>query len=117
MKRQSSLGKKGESLAVEYLKGRGYTIVETNFRFERAEIDVIAREKGVLVFVEVKTRHKDSLGQPEDSVTVRKRDQIMKAAEGYLYKRNLPEMECRFDVIAIKQSNAETEISHFKDVF
>ena len=56
MKRNSSLGKKGESLAVKYLKERGYTIVETNFRYERAEIDVIAKEKNVLVFVEVKTR-------------------------------------------------------------
>lgn len=117
MKRNSSLGKKGESLAVKYLKERGYTIVETNFRYERAEIDVIAKEKNVLVFVEVKTRRKNSLGEPEDSVTLRKRDQIIKAAEGYLYKRNLPEIECRFDVIAIKQSNGEMEISHFKDVF
>lgn len=117
MKTRQGLGKKGETLAVEYLKKHGYAIVQTNFRFERAEIDVIAKEKDVLVFVEVKTRRRGSLGEPEDAITTRKRDQIVKAAQGFLYNSHLPEAECRFDVITIKQSYGKMEISHFKDVF
>ena len=70
-----------------------------------------------MVFVEVKMRRGGSVGEPEDAVTIRKRDQIRKAAEGYLYKHDLSGTECRFDVIAIKESNGKTEISHLKDVF
>jgi putative endonuclease len=117
MKTRRSVGTKGEALALEYLQRQGYEIVQTNFRFDRAEIDVIAREKDTLVFVEVKMRRGKSVGEPEDAITLRKRDQIRKAAEGYLYKSDLPDADCRFDVISIKQRGRETEIYHLKDVF
>ncbi len=117
MKNRHSFGRRGESLAIGFLKKQGYTILETNFRFERAEIDLIAKDRGVLVFVEVKTRRKNTLGEPEDAVTGRKLDQIRKAAQGYLYKRDLADAECRFDVVSIKQSGDETEISHIRDAF
>ncbi len=117
MRATQSLGEKGEALAIEHLKRLGYTIVDRNFRFERAEIDVIAKDKDVLVFVEVKTRRPGSLGDPEDAITTRKRRQLVKAAHGYLYQFNLSEVECRFDVISVKESNGVTVISHYKDAF
>jgi len=117
MKTRRSVGTKGEALALEYLKRQGYEIVQTNFRFDRAEIDIIAREKDTLVFVEVKMRRGNSVGEPEDAITLRKRDQIQKAAEGYLYESNFHDADCRFDVISIKQRGQGTEISHLKDVF
>ena len=116
-KSRQSLGKKGEALAIQYLTERGYTILDRNFRFDRGEIDIVARDSGVIVFIEVKTRKTGSVGAPEEAVTARKRDQIWKVAEGYLYERQLSDAECRFDVIAVKQENGSPKISHFKDVF
>jgi putative endonuclease len=112
-----ALGRSGEGLAVDYLRRQGYEIVGTNFRFDRAEVDVIAKDKDVLVFVEVKTRRGGTLGEPEEAVTFRKRDQIRKAAEGYLFEHKLADVECRFDVIAIKHMRGDTTVSHFRDVF
>jgi putative endonuclease len=117
LKTGRTLGTSGEGVAVDYLKKRGYKIVERNFRFDRAEVDVIAKDRDVLVFVEVKTRRGGSLGEPEDAITFRKRDQIRKAAEGYLFEHQLAEAECRFDVITIKRSGKDSTVSHFRDVF
>jgi putative endonuclease len=117
LKTGRTLGASGEALAVDYLRRQGYEIVGTNFRFDRAEVDVIARDKDVLVFVEVKTRRGGAFGEPEEAVTFRKRDQIRKAAEGYLFEQRLAGVECRFDVIAIKGSGKDGTVSHFKDVF
>jgi putative endonuclease len=117
LKTGKTLGASGEGLAVDYLKKRGYKIVGTNFRFDRAEVDVIAKDKNILVFVEVKTRRGGAFGEPEEAITFRKRDQIRKAAEGYLFEHRLAGVECRFDVIAIKHSRGDTTVSHFRDVF
>ena len=117
MKNSKSLGKKGEDLALDYLKKKGYDIVETNFRYDRAEIDLIARDQNVLVFVEVKARRAGTLGDPEDAVTLRKRDQIRKAAQGYLFKKHLDNAECRFDVLAIEYVAGAANIRHIEDAF
>jgi len=117
MKTSKSLGKKGEDQALEYLKKKGYEIVDTNFRYDRAEIDVVARDRDVLVFVEVKTRRAGALGEPEDAVTFRKREQIRKAAQGYLFKRQLDNEECRFDVLAIEYVSGTANIRHIEDAF
>jgi putative endonuclease len=117
LKTGRTLGMSGESLAVAYLKKRGYEILGTNFRFDRAEVDVIAKDKNVLVFVEVKTRRGGTFGEPEDAVTFKKRDQVRKAAEGYLFEHQLAGVECRFDVIAIKHSGKDTTVSHFRNAF
>jgi putative endonuclease len=117
MKASKSLGKRGENQALEYLKKKGYEIVDTNFRYDRAEIDVIARDRGVLVFVEVKTRQANGIGEPEDAVTFRKRDQIRKAAQGYLFRQHLDNEECRFDVLAIEYGSGTANIRHIEDAF
>jgi putative endonuclease len=117
VKASHSLGQKGEALAIQYLEKLGYTILGRNFRYDRAEIDLIARDKDVLVFVEVKTRRPGSLGDPEDAVTARKQNQLVKAAEGYLHQFHLSGSECRFDVVAIEINGSRSNIRHITDAF
>ena len=115
MKRR--LGPEGEEIARRYLVGRGMEIVEMNYRFDRAEVDIIAREGETLVFCEVKTRDNDEFGPPEYAVTTRKQRQIRKAAEGYLYDHEIKEQECRFDVVAIRLVKGAPEINHIRNAF
>ena len=110
-------GTLGEEVAVDYLVKKGYRILERNFRFERGEIDIVAEENGVLVFVEVKTRHSKSVGDPEDAVTIGKRDQLRKVAEGYLFKHNIDGRECRFDVVAVERLSSQVHIRHIENAF
>ena len=110
-------GQLGENLAVEYLQKKGYLILERNFRFERGEIDIIAEINGVLVFVEVKSRSSKIFGEPEEAVTPSKQRQIRNVAEGYLFKNNIDDRECRFDVIAVEYKGTTTTIRHLQDAF
>ena len=120
-KEGKDLGKKGEDLAVDFLIKKDYTIIERNYNFEKmGEIDIIAKdhEKEVLVFVEVKTRFNLNYGEPEYGVTESKIKQIKKIAEIYLYEKEIEEIECRFDVIAILfQGRQDPEIKHYIDAF
>ncbi len=111
------VGSAGEDLAVRYLQKRGYEVLETNFRFEGAEVDVIAREGSALVFVEVKSRRSKSFGEPEEAVTPRKQRQLRKAAEGYLFKNGIEDVECRFDVLAIYFRDGKASIDHIQYAF
>jgi putative endonuclease len=110
-------GADGENLAVDFLRKKGYRILEQNFRFERGEIDIIAEESETLVFVEVKARRSKTFGDPEDAVTEHKRSQIRRIAEGYLFKKNIEEKACRFDVIAIQYHDGEVDIRHLENAF
>lgn len=84
------------------MEQRGYTILERGFRCRQGEIDLIARDGGVLVFVEVKYRRNESLGAPAEAVNTRKQRRIREAARYYLYSRGLGEnIPCRFDVVGI----------------
>jgi putative endonuclease len=113
-----SLGEVGESIAVTFLKGQRFTIVERNFRCKCGEIDIIARDGKTFVFVEVKTRRNEAFGPPQASVTVFKQRQISKAALTWLAKKNLHEASARFDVIAILQrDHAVPVIEHIKNAF
>jgi putative endonuclease len=107
----------GENLAVDYLEKKGYCILQRNYRFEHGEIDIIAEDENVLVFVEVKARRSKEFGEPEDAVTPRKRKKIRSTANGYLFEKNIDDKECRFDVIAIDYQNNKTEIRHLIDAF
>jgi putative endonuclease len=111
------IGNWGEEAAVGLLKKKGYEILERNFRGERGEIDIIAREKETLVFVEVKTRLQKAFGNPEDAVGHRKQAQIGKIAMVYLAEMGFEEKDCRFDVVAISKAGAKTEIRHIEDAF
>lgn len=110
-------GKEGEDLAVDFLRAKGYRILERNFRFERGEIDIIAQEGETLVFVEVKARRSKTYGEPEEAVTEFKKRQLEKVAEGYLVERGIEVRECRFDVIAIEVKEKKPTIRHIVNAF
>lgn len=111
------LGTKGERLAEEFLRKNGYEILERNFRYDRAEIDLIVRKENTVVFCEVKTRKSDVFGVGEDAVDPKKRNQIRKAAEGYIAGRGLEDNEFRFDVIVVDVAGYSTRIRVIEDAF
>jgi putative endonuclease len=95
------IGRCGEDIAVRYLSGKGYNVIERNFHSQQGEIDIIAREGNYLVFVEVKNYSFRSFGNPLGSVNKAKKDSMIHAARTYLYKNNIRDLYCRFDVLAI----------------
>ena len=111
------LGKRGEELAVSFLEKKGYQILETNWRFGRAELDIIAKDGEILVFVEVKTRNNNHFGAPEIAVDQKKEDAM--ASAGAAYMRAIHhDWEVRFDIISILYSNEKDfHITHFEDAF
>ena len=110
-------GASGEDIAVDFLGKKGYRIIERNYRFERGEIDIVAEEKDLLVFIEVKARSTLAFGEPEDAVTVNKRKRIRKVAEGYLFQHNIDGKACRFDVVAIRIDGKCREVHHYENAF
>ena len=117
------LGAEGEAIAARYLVARGCRIVERNYRYHRNEIDIIALDGETLCFIEVKTRASLDKGHPAESVTARKRQEIIRAASGYLATRPDPWITCRFDVIAIharrldEQRILDYTIEHIEGAF
>ena len=110
-------GKEGEELAVSFLAEKGFEIVERNYRFGKGELDIIAREKDFLVFVEVKSRESLEYGLPEEAITKRKMAQIRKIAEAYLAEKSITNENIRFDVVAILFLNKEVTITHYENAF
>lgn len=117
---KKTIGQEGEDIAAEFLVKTGFELIERNYRFSHGEIDIIARDNSnnYLVFIEVKTRKNLEYGEPEYAINKNKIKQVKKIAEAYVYEKDLKEVECRFDVIAIIW-NRETKpkITHFKDAF
>ncbi len=109
-------GQKGEKLALEYLMDKGYMILETNYRSGKNEIDIIARNSGEIVFIEVKTRSTDIFCEPESAVKKDKQRAIIKVANSYILRNNINE-EARFDIIAIVTNNEGTKINHIENAF
>jgi len=117
MASHNELGKIGEQLATNYLLRNGYEILERNFFFDKAEIDIIAqKEKETIVIVEVKTRNSDYFGDPQDFVTKNKIKLLVKAANEYVILNDL-EVEVRFDIIAVLKNKNIEKIEHFPDAF
>lgn len=111
------LGETGELLAANYLKTKGFTILATNFRYKRAEIDLIACNEEILVFAEIKTRSSDKFGFPEEFVSNRKIELFLTAAEEFIETHNW-QKDIRFDIIAITASlNGKFNIHHIEDAF
>lgn len=106
----------GEELALAFLKEKGYTILEANWRFLKLEIDIIAKIDDILVFVEVKTRLNEEHGDPEDGVTLKKQRFIIKAANYYIIEKDL-NLESRFDIISVLKENNKVIIKHLPDAF
>jgi putative endonuclease len=113
-----SLGKKGEKLAINYLKKRGCSIRSSNFRTRLGEIDIVAEDNGTIIFVEVKTRTGTMYGAPYEAVTKIKQVQLSKVALEYLNQYDLNDSPARFDVISIVHADGEKpEIELIKNAF
>jgi putative endonuclease len=110
-------GDEGEELARQFLEKKGFLTVECKWRYGRGEIDIIAKDKGVLVFVEVKTQMRDGFGDPEDWITRRKQNQIARVAMGYLVTFGIENTECRFDVVTVDHRGEKPVINHIEDAF
>lgn len=106
MKSNTEKGRAGEKIASDFLKGKGYQILEINWRFNHKEIDIIAKDEKEIVFVEVKSRKDESFGLPEEAVTSAKEQHLIEAAEVYL-ERNEIDLEVRFDVITLINNKVE----------
>lgn len=112
----TELGKKGEELAVAFLLKNGYKILEKNWRFGKAEVDIIALKNTTLAVVEVKTRSTDYFGNPQDFVNAKKIGLLVTAINEYVISKNL-DVEVRFDIIAIINSQNKVKINHITDAF
>ena len=117
LNRQQQFGKRSEHLALNYLKRKGYRIVETNYRSRVGEIDIIAREKDTLVFVEVKARSSRRFGSPKGAVTPAKQRKISMSALDYLKRTGQTEASARFDVVSIDTAAGQTAIEVVKNAF
>jgi putative endonuclease len=118
MSRQNlNLAKRGEDLAIELLKGSGYKIIARNYRNKLGEIDIIARDKDTLCFIEVKTRHSDRYGSPLEAVSYLKQRQISKVALEFLKSRNLLDNKARFDAVSVFYGKEEPKLDLLKDAF
>jgi len=115
---KKNVGDKGEDIAVDFLLGKNLKIVERNYRYGHGEIDIIAKDNEILVFVEVKTRKNLEFGSPESAITRSKQGQIRKIAEAYLFEKNVRDTDCRIDIIAILlKQNLPPEINHIENAF
>ena len=112
----NDLGKMGEELAVNYLIQKGYQILERNWHNKHKEIDIIAKDGGTLVIVEVKTRQSDSFGEPDLAVTRQKQKYLVYAANTYVYSKGL-DLDIRFDIISIVFNQGNPIIDHIEDAF
>ncbi|MFK5890158.1 MAG: YraN family protein [Flavobacteriaceae bacterium] len=116
MAQHNELGKDGEKMAVTFLIKNGYTIRETNYRFHKAEVDIIAQKDNVLAVVEVKTRSTDYFGDPQDFVKPKKIKLLVGAIDDYVIKNDL-DVEVRFDIIGIIKNKKGTRLEHLEDAF
>ena len=109
-------GQQGEELAVDFLQKKGYTLLETNWRFKNLEADIIASQGGTLVIAEVKTRSSNYFGEPETFVTKQKQKNLIKAAHEYIERNNL-DLEVRFDIVSVIMGNNGNSINHIEAAF
>ena len=116
MAEHNQLGKLGEDLAVEFLEKAGYEILERNWVFQKAEVDIIAQKGNVVAIVEVKTRSSIDFGLPQEFVKPKKIQLLVKAVNEYITINDL-DVEVRFDIIAIYKSHQEFVIEHLENAF
>ena len=114
---QQKFGEKSENLAAWYLKQNGYKIIEQNYRNRMGEIDIIAKEKKTIVFVEVKSRRSIRYGNPKQAVTPKKQRKISMVALYYLKSTQQIDAKARFDVVAITSNRDEPQIEIIKNAF
>ena len=116
MAKHNKLGKDGELIAFMILQRDSYNILQTNWKYQKAEVDIIAKKDGILVFIEVKTRSSKKFRKPSDAIDTKKIALYKDAVEGYL-EQHPSEDEIRFDVINIIIGKDETQIEHIPNAF
>jgi len=116
MAHHNELGKKGEQLAVDFLIGQGYQILERNYRFDKAEVDIIAQKENILAIIEVKTRSTSDYGNPQDFVKPKQIKNLVKAVDAYIILHDL-DVDVRFDIVAITKSQGPFNVEHLMDAF
>ena len=116
MASHNEFGRWGETQAAEYLEKKGYTIIERDWKSGRRDIDIIALDEDVVVFVEVKTRRNNTFGEPEEAVDYWKQQNLKQAINHYVKSKNIRQ-DLRFDIISVVGAlENELEIKHIKDV-
>ena len=116
MAEHNDLGKAGEAFATQYLMDNGFEILEKNYTFQKAEIDIIAQKGATLAVIEVKTRSSLEYGLPQDFVKPKKIQLLVKAINHYIEKENL-DVNVRFDIIAISKTGNQFSLEHLEDAF
>ena len=111
------LGDAGEAAAARWLRRAGLAIVARGYRVRCGEIDLIARDGPIVVFVEVKTRTHDAFGRPAEAVTAIKRGRIARVASVFLQRSGWTERVCRFDVVEVVPVGAGWRVTHIPDAF
>ena len=111
------LGDRGESCAARYLGAQGYQILAQKYRTKIGEIDLIAKDRDTLVFVEVKTRRSVRCGLPAEAVNYRKQRKIIQTAMWYLREKQMDQTPCRFDIVEVYAAGSEWRIHHLKGAF
>ncbi|TWR24020.1 YraN family protein [Mucilaginibacter pallidiroseus] len=113
----NDLGRKGEALAKAHLEAQGYEVIDENWVFGKAEVDLIAYKDRVIIFIEVKARTGTGFGQPEDFVDARKQKLLVQAADEYIYLMN-HQGDVRFDIISVLfDRNSNYKLNHIEDAF
>ncbi|QQS49837.1 MAG: YraN family protein [Bacteroidota bacterium] len=116
MAAHNQLGKEGEALAADYLIRNGYILLDTNWKFQKNEIDIVASKDGLVVIVEVKSRQTSRHGDPAEAITIAKQKRLIEAADHYL-EHLAYAAEVRFDVISIVFGENGAELTHIKEAF
>jgi putative endonuclease len=111
------LGKEGERVAEQYLKKKGYKLVERNYRCAAGELDLIVLDRRVVVFVEVKTRTGQGFGSPLEAVEFRKQRKMIRAAQYFLSAKGLHQRDARFDVVGVSWPGIEPIVEHIENAF
>jgi putative endonuclease len=111
-------GQRGEDLACDFLVKKGYQLIERNYTYGKGELDIIAKDGEILVFVEVKSRFNLEYGPPELGITKKKQSQVRRVAEAYLHEKDIVDTDCRIDVVAILFRGKEPpRINHILNAF
>jgi putative endonuclease len=117
MEHHNDIGSISEKLASEWLQSRGYEFFEANYRYKHAEIDLIMKHRGLLIFVEVKFRSGTGYGYAEEFVDYKKRQLIIRAADNFIYERDWHK-DIRFDIVGVyRDKNGNMAFKHFEDAF
>lgn len=116
MAQHNELGKIGEQLAIDLLLAKGYEIIARNYFYQKAEIDIIAKQDNTMVCVEVKTRNSDFFGDPQEFVTKGKIKLLVKAMDAFITENEI-HLESRFDIIAVLKNKTTEQLTHYENAF